>query len=280
MRYDELSTPVHWLECGGFLVSSQLFLDVIFTEACNRSCPFCIAKTVQRFPENIKKWKQSLHRAFELFSIQSIIILGGEATIDSHFWEKLELTAKIARAHGTDRIILTTNGTMLAKPDFLDRLCASEIDSVNLSRMHYDQEINDRLFGGNTPTREEILNIFRCLHAAGKSLRINVNIWRGNLDSPEEMDRFVQAFSGACDAVKFSPLMDTEMFGTIAQVQEFTAQHSIPDAQIRALYDIWSARHRVVSRRANVLGYVDYAQVRSGEQLVILKYAQVEDKYD
>ena len=73
-------------------------------------------------------------------------------------------------------------------------------------------------------------------------MRINTNVFRGNLDSPEQMESFVRFFSRCCDAIKFSPLMKTDMFGTVKAVTAYTAEKAIPESEIRALYNHFLAR--------------------------------------
>ena len=209
-----------------------------------------------------------------------MIILGGEATVDPRFREKLDVLSRAAEEHGTDHLILTTNGNRLADPGTLDAVLNSRIDAVNLSRMHDLQENNDRIFGRRTLTREEIRALYARLKENGRTLRINVNVWRGNLDTPEAMEAFVSAFAGCCDAVKFTPLMRTDMFGTVPEVTEYTRRYAIGEREIAALWDAFLERHAVRRKASRVLGFVDYAETEAFGQRVILKYAQVEDKYD
>ena len=277
---DELTRAATWQQIGRWQVSSELFLDAIFTGRCNRDCKYCIARTKRFCEEDYGKWKETLEKAFDLFPIDSVVILGGEATIDPLFWDKLSLVEQQVRRHQAKRIVLTTNGVQLTEPDFLERLCTSGISSVNLSRMHDDQEVNDRIFGDSTPTRKQIRQIHDALHAAGKTLRLNVNVWRGNLDTAETMERFTDCFSGCCDAIKFSPLMETSMFDVTPAVDAFTQVRALQDDEIRIIYDRFVSRQKLLRREHNVLGFVDYAEAGRGGQLVLLKYAQVEDKYD
>ena len=81
--------------------------------------------------------------AFRLFDIRNVIILGGEATVDPDFWDKLRVITRVMEGKNTDHLILTTNGNRLGDPAFADKVAASRIDAVNLSRMHYDQAEND-----------------------------------------------------------------------------------------------------------------------------------------
>lgn len=280
MTATEMTQRPVWRQIGPYAVSSELFMDVIFTEACNCSCPYCIARTQGHAVPDRVRWEAALEDAFRLFPIRSLILLGGEATVDPQFREKLERLSEYARRYPLEQMILTTNGIRLAEPEFLEIILDSPITAVNLSRMHHDQAVNDAAFGRQTPTRAQIREIRERLRARGKTLRLNANVWRGNLDTPEELEEFVREFSGCCDAVKFSPLMDTEMFGTVPSVREFTKRHAIADEEIRQLYDRFAGRHSVLRVNGNVLGFVQYAELSVDGQRVILKYAQVEDKYD
>lgn len=276
----EMTQSPVWRQIGPYTVSSELFMDVIFTEACNCSCPYCIARTQGHASPDPQSWEAALEDAFRIFPIRSLVLLGGEATVDPHFREKLERLSEYVRRYPVEQMILTTNGIRLAQPEFLEIILDSEITAVNLSRMHYDQAVNDASFGRETPTKAQIRGIGEQLRARGKTLRLNANVWRGNLDTPEQMERFVTEFSGCCDAIKFSPLMDTQMFGTVPSVREFTKRHAISDREIRTIYDSFAGRHTVLRVNSNVLGFVRYGELSVGGQRVILKYAQVEDKYD
>ena len=277
---NEFSRQPEWKTIGRCRVTSELFLDVVFTSACDCRCPFCIARTKSCAKEDQEAWERAVRDAFELFDIRNVIILGGEATIDPAFEDKLRILTRAMESGDTDHLILTTNGTGLRDPEFADRVIASRIDAVNLSRMHYDQAENDSIFGKETMTRDEIAMLHRKLNAAGKTLRLNVNVWRGNLDSPREMEAFVRTFSGICDAVKFTPLMETSMFDTEEEVTRYTLEKAIPEEEIAVLWEELISRHTLRRRASRVLGFVDYAEVEVFGFPVILKYAQVENKYD
>ena len=272
---DELARRPRWRRVGPYQVSSELFMDVVFTAACDCACPWCIARTREYAREDRQAWQAALQEAFERFDIRSVILLGGEATQDPAFFEKLAAVESALRRHPVEHLILTTNGVRLRDPDFVSALLDTGIDAVNLSRMHWDQSVNDRVFGRPTPDRGEIAALYRRLHDAGRTLRLNVNVWRGNLDCVEGLNRFVDCFRGCCDAVKFTPLMRTDMFDTVPEVTAFAAAHAMDEAEIASLFDAMAAGHRLVGRAGGVLGFVDYAELDAGGQRVILKYAQV-----
>ncbi len=276
----EFSQQPVWRSVGKCTVSSELFLDVVYTSHCDCACPFCISRTETYAEENRSAWLQAVRDAFALFDIRNVIILGGEAATDPCFWEKTEALTRAMEGKPVQHLIFTTNGIRLREPEFLQRLLSSRIDAVNLSRMHFSQPVNDAVFGRDTLTREEIAACYRQLKAAGKTLRLNVNVWRGNLDTADDLDAFVKTFAGCCDAVKFTPLMRTDMFGTVQEVTRFTRQYAIPEGEIAGLWDQFTARHGLLRKASRVLGFVDYAETEAFGQRVILKYAQVEDKYD
>lgn len=279
MSNEFFQRPV-WRPMGKYLVTSELFLDAVFTSCCNCTCPFCISRTESYADENRSRWEQAVKDAFTLFDIRNVIILGGEATIDPLFWEKTDILTQAMKGKRVDHLILTTNGIMFRDQVFLSRLLSSRIDAVNLSRTHHLQEINDDIFGQHTLTKDEISTLYHQLQSAGKTLRLNVNVWRGNLDNVDEMNAFVKTFTGCCDAIKFTPLMRTDMFGTVEDVTLFTQQHAIPEAEIAALWDLFISHHHLLNKASQVLGFVDYAEAEAYGQRVILKYAQVEDKYN
>lgn len=266
---------------GKYRVSNRIFLDLVFNNACNCNCPFCIARTKTYSENDPEAWKKAVKKTLEIFreEIDSMIILGGEATIDPDFFVRLDWLDEMTEG---DHIftILTTNGIMLKDSSFLNRLKESSIDSVNISVMHYDQEKNDRLMGARTLTKEQLRQIRDELHRVGKTVRFNTNVAKNNLDSVEEMEEYVKAFKGCFDAVKFTPLMKTDMFGTTDAVLAYTHEYALSKEEIRKLFDGFADRHQKNRFNNNVFGLISYGDVTAFGEHVILKYEQVEDMYD
>lgn len=275
----EMSQKVEYHKMGNFLVSNELFLDLIFNDKCNCNCDFCIAKTPAYSIENIDIWKENLFKTFEIFDIRNIIVLGGEATIDPKFFEKLNILEDIIKNKNVDNIILTTNGIMFRSEKFFDNLLKSCITTVNLSCMNNIKEKNDFFMKGNTLSRNEIFTIYNKLKENGRTMRLNTNVFKGNCDNVQDMEKYVYDFSGCCDIIKFSPLMPTNMFGTIKEVENYTNEVSLSKNEIRNLYDNFSKDCKLITSN-NVFGLVDYKELEIFNQRVILKYAQVEDTYD
>lgn len=276
----EMSQKVEFKKLGKWLVSSELFIDLIFNDKCNYHCPFCIANTECFATEDFEKWKVSLQKTFELFDIRNIIILGGEATLDPLFFQKLDILKEVIKDKNVDNVILTTNGSMLKYEKFLDKLVKSCVTAVNLSHMNYEQKKNNLLMGGITLTKEEISHIYQKLKANHMGMRLNVNVYKGNCDTVLEMEEYVKNLSGCADAIKFSPLMVTEMFHTKKEVLDYTTEKCLTKEEIRQLYDSFASNKEILFENEKVFGYVPYKELRYCNQRVILKYMQVEDTYD
>ena len=276
----EMSQKVTYTRKGAFNVSNELFIDLVFNSKCNCKCRFCIAETPCFAQEDFQTWKENLVKTFNIFDIRNIIILGGEATIDPFFFEILDFLQEVILGKNVDNVILTTNGIMLRNNNFLQKLLKSCVTTINLSYMNYDKDTNDRIMRGNTLTKEEICKIFGEVKMAGMTMRLNVNVFHSNCNSVTELEKYVDYFNGCCDVIKFSPLMSTDMFGTVEEVRQFTNIMSLQKDEISELYDDFASHNFIITENNNVFGLVNYKEVVRNGQHVILKYAQVEDTYD
>lgn len=276
----ETTQKVVYTQIGKYSVSNELFLDLIFTEKCQCKCKFCIAKTPEYAEEDFERWKKNLYKTFEVFAVKNVVILGGESTIDKKFFEKLGILADVIKNKSVSNVILTTNGITLRSKSFLTKVINSCITTINISYMHYGKKTNDSIFQANTLTKEELKTIYETLHKNGMTMRLNVNVYKDNLDTVEEMQKYVESMTGICDEIKFSPLMPTDMFNTIPEVTEYTNRVSLLKEEIARLYDNFAKTCKVIAENSNVFGLVNYKEINLYGQSVILKYAQVEDTYD
>ncbi len=264
---------------GKYNVSSELFVDFVFNERCNCNCKFCIANTKDMAIEDFNTWKINTKSMFEVFDIHDIIILGGESTIDPHFFEKVDYIGKVMDKKDRN-IILTTNGIMLRNPEFLSKICESIITTVNISYMHYDKTKNDAIMRGHTLTIDEIENIKRVLNAHQMKLRLNVNVFKGNCDTAKEMIAYVDTLKDVTDAIKFSPMIKTESFGSQNDVTQFTNDVAFTQDEIDSLFDEFCTYGNLMSTNEQVFGYVKYKEVDVHGCTVILKYSQLSELFD
>ena len=184
----ELAQRHNWTKTGRYSVTNELFLDLVFTDKCNCSCPFCISRTKEYAKDDFAKWKDSFKQTLDIFDIKNLIILGGESTVDERFFERLEFIHSVIKHKKINNVILTTNGIRLKDKKTLQSIIDSDINAVNISYMNYDKAKNDRIFGNNTLTRGEIREIYSELKRHAVNMRLNTNVYRGNVDSLSEME--------------------------------------------------------------------------------------------
>ena len=278
---NEVSKEFGFHKKGKYVVGNRIFLDLVFNNKCNFNCPFCIARTKSYSDSDLGKWKKAIKKTLEVFKeeIDSLIILGGEATVDPDFFVKLDYIDEITKDNHIFTI-LTTNGYMLKNDKFLEKVTKSSIDSINISVMHYDHEKNNMLMGANTLTREELNHIYNELHKSGKTVRFNTNVAKNNLNSVKEMEEYIKFFKGCYDAIKFTPLMKTDMFNTTDSVLGYTHKNALSKKAIKKLFDELASKHQKNFFNNKVFGLINYGDLTIFDEHIILKYEQVEDMYD
>jgi len=277
----EVNKDFNFHQKGKYLVGNKIFLDLVFNNKCNFNCPFCIAKTNGYSTTDLKEWKKAIKKTLEVFKeeIDSLIILGGESTVDPDFFTKLDYIDEITK----DRhifTILTTNGYMLKHEKFIERIAKSSIDSINISVMNHHHKKNNVLMGANTLTRKELKHIYDVIHKSGKTIRFNTNVAKNNLNSVKEMEEYIKYFKGCYDAIKFTPLMETDMFNTVESVLNYTHKYALSKEEIKELFDELASRHQENSHNDKVFGLINYGDLTIFDEHIILKYEQVEDMYD
>ena len=277
----EVEKKFSFKEKGDYIVSNRLFLDLIFNNRCNHKCKFCIAKTKSYCDEDLERWKTSFKKTIEVFGeeIDSLIILGGEATVDPYFFTKLDYINEVTKKKHIFTI-LTTNGFMLRNNSFLEKLAHSSIDSVNISVMNHNHEHNNFLMGANTLTKDELKHIYEVLHNSKKTVRLNTNVAKNNLNTLSEMEDYIKYFKGCFDVIKFTPLMKTDMFNTDDDVLEYTHENAMDKESIKELFDSLVNKYNKNSSNNKVFGLINYADLTVFDEHIILKYEQVEDMYD
>lgn len=278
---NEVSKEFGFHKKGKYVVGNRIFLDLVFNNKCNFNCPFCIARTKSYSDSDLGKWKKAIKKTLEVFKeeIDSLIILGGEATVDPDFFTKLDYIDEITKDNHIFTI-LTTNGYMLKNDKFLEKVTKSSIDSINISVMHYDHEKNNMLMGANTLTREELNHIYNELHKSGKTVRFNTNVAKNNLNNVKEMEEYIKFFKGCYDAIKFTPLMKTDMFNTTDSVLGYTHKNALSKKAIKKLFDELASKHQKNFFNNKVFGLINYGDITIFDEHIILKYEQVEDMYD
>lgn len=138
--------------------------SVILPGKCNCRCGFCFWE-YDKSPED---WLPNLITTIHNLPPEYVrcSVSGGEPTLSPVFEEVFDL---IANARNWEAIVLTTNGTHLAKKiDYI-----RGVNHLNLSRHHHYEEINQSIFKTKSVPKADEL---RALCTAANNMAIDVNL--------------------------------------------------------------------------------------------------------
>lgn len=163
----------------------NMYLDV--TAACNADCEFCIAKTTyQRNPISQSEWLERLEHA--LVAVKdlnpSIQVVGGEPTID----KKLPAIIDLIDKHQMKRPVLGTNGYGL-DPSLVQRMNQSSFEHINISRHHYNDDLNQEVMLFSKPFTSDALAA--ATRGLKKNIRVQCNLIGGYIDTYGELMQFI-----------------------------------------------------------------------------------------
>jgi molybdenum cofactor biosynthesis enzyme MoaA len=157
----------------------------IRTKFCNAKCKFCIyADDASKYNE--KKFVEILKEMTSKIKIRKIAISGGEPTL---YWNNFKNIINHAKEWSPDsELSMNTDGFRLKKlfddPDY------KLFDHIHISRHHWDDKINDEIFGTKTPTGEELKEI-ASLGTTDHQIQFRTNLIKGYIDTKEKVFEFL-----------------------------------------------------------------------------------------
>src|ERR1035437_603430 len=164
---------------------------IVMPGGCNAKCEFCFwkqDKTTKDYMERLKDTMDLLPSQFYMISIS-----GGEPTISPYF-------KKVLNSIDTERFthrILTTNGTHLMK--HID-IIKEKIQHINISRHHWDDEINAKIFECDTiPSSEHISKCVDELNKAGIDVTFSCVLTDEYITTKEDIIKYVE-YAKSCGA--------------------------------------------------------------------------------
>lgn len=136
---------------------------------CQAKCEFCNWKREKNESKFIPMLKEILPQLPEVF--KQISISGGEPTISPVYDETLRVIKEYKRYGTINKVVLTTNGFGLFD------INVDGIDHINISRHHYDDEINREIFHTDkVPNEDQLLFINNQMNELGIDVNYNVVI--------------------------------------------------------------------------------------------------------
>lgn len=157
--------------CCSNTTKRTLYIELL--NICNAKCSFCSLSCNNNNTKSILNLEYAKEVISELVAkgaIDKVSLTGGEPLLYPRLQELLDFLDSLT-GNGIEFYALTTNGILLEK--YMSMLENSKIKYINISRHHYDQAKNDRVFGVKTLSEVQLKNI---ITQSQKSFRFNVTI--------------------------------------------------------------------------------------------------------
>ena len=172
------------------IVSSKpsLRLYIKLTDSCKANCSFCANRESRDFGElDLKKLEYVISYLKDNNILHGISITGGEPmTNPSKLYDLLSLIWKVCPGI---EVAISTSGYNLKM--FLQFDNVNNLESIHISRHHYDDSVNREIFKTNDiASTSEILYLQDFLEDK-KIININTMVMKGYIDSLEEIKKML-----------------------------------------------------------------------------------------
>ena len=198
-------------------IKLQLFVNML--TFCPANCRFCVAKnTKQQKKIDIDKFKSVMKLLKAEDRIRGIKITGGEPFYDIDLLN--EVISAIYDIFGYEtEVAISTNGTGLENLKKIKDL--EHIETIHLSRHHYDDNVNRELFGNikNIPDKKSLKNIIDSVSYKDIFV-LNCILLKDYINSSDEAHKFMD-FAIDIGAPKVG-------FMTCSPVNGYAKEQSIP----------------------------------------------------
>lgn len=201
-------------------VNFSIFVD----DYCNADCKFCVAQlryenmALAYKKPKIEDDEEYYRRLDEVLTYiepldVSVSITGGEPTLSPRFKRIIEIVDK----HHIRKRTITTNGSaLLQKVDgktILDHLIACKFNHLNISKTHYDEEINKKIMRYHTGycSNEDLAKIIPYALEHGLRPRLSCLLLKDGIHDVEGMAAYIEYYEKlGIDNIIFRELMDYE----------------------------------------------------------------------
>jgi MoaA/NifB/PqqE/SkfB family radical SAM enzyme len=182
--------------------TQQVSLYVRIANRCNANCSFCeFHDNVSNFNFNFIKFKNILTELLNKgIVINKVSFTGGEPTLN---YEVLQNAVRTVRNLSRwTFIVVNTNGSHLRNLQDLN------VDSISMSRHHYNNALNSAVFNARMPNSMDIAS-FKHKH----KIHLSCNLLKGCIDNGVEVRNYLEfAKSVGVHDVGFVSLMTVNSF--------------------------------------------------------------------
>lgn len=170
---------------------------------------------------------------------------------------------------------MTTNAIRMSKVrDFGHQINESGLTHMNISYMTSDQERQKFITGQPhyiSPKILEHLHDYKTKNNPDVKIRINNNVFRSNNGSAEEMLNFYNQVKDHCDSVKFSPLMLTDNFSVVDEVNSFVRSEILSPEEYDEIYTKFESffHPAPIVRNSETFGFVPYSMICLDKPIIL-----------
>ncbi len=167
---------------------AKLRLYIKLTDSCNAQCMFCAnANSCDYGQIDLNKLEYVIRYLYSLDRLHGISITGGEPLLE---YKKLfQLLDLIYSIDPNMEVQINTNGINLVQ--LLNYPNVNNLESIHISRHHYDDETNNKIFRSNqVATAKDIINFQEQLEDK-KIVNINTIVMKDYISNLEEIKRML-----------------------------------------------------------------------------------------
>lgn len=158
---------------------------IIRTKFCNAKCAFCTyADDASKYSED--KLREVLQEISSKIKIRKIAITGGEPTL---YWDNFVSIVKLSKEYAPDAELSMNTDGLRWRQLFEDPIYKL-FDYIQLSRHHFDDEINDEIFKCKTPSIEDIKWASE-LQTHPHQIQFRCNLIKGFIDDKDKVFEYL-----------------------------------------------------------------------------------------
>lgn len=163
----------------------ELYVNIYvqMTKACNANCEFCAFKN-KHIPFDSEKFEYILRYIDSAVQINKVSFTGGEPTIQFD-----KLICCLIYTKQVDKNIFTVINTNGYRLKDLDRW-TNYINSIALSRHHYNDEINNKILGFTAPSKQSIIDFKN-----KDVLHFSCNLIKGYINNTQKVIKYLDEVS-------------------------------------------------------------------------------------
>lgn len=169
-------------------VEPSLRLYIKLTDACNADCLFCANRESRDFGNlNFRKLEFVIRYLLDRDLLHGISITGGEPMMNP---DKINMLLNLIYSIDPNmEVAISTNGYKLRS--FLDMEHVNKLESIHISRHHYDDEVNYSIFGSRDVASTEDIIVLQEGLDDKRIININTLVMKDYIDDLREIKKML-----------------------------------------------------------------------------------------